>query len=107
MTQGKLDEALLFAKSINDDSLFNCIERIKQGDKNWMENRGIFVETKIFTDFAPYSFEFARFATESDTERFVGNGGIIFHGKHDNGGDGGAPTFSVCLEPCSGWQIHT
>lgn len=38
---------------------------------------------------------------------FRGNGGIIFHGRHDNGGDGGAPTFSVCMEPTNGWSIHT
>jgi hypothetical protein len=35
------------------------------------------------------------------------NGGLIYHGKHDNGGDGGSPTFSVCLEPTNGWSIHT
>lgn len=35
------------------------------------------------------------------------NGGIIFHGPRDRGGDGGAPTFSVCLSPCDGYAIHT
>jgi len=35
------------------------------------------------------------------------NGGLIFHGPHDNGGDGGAPTFSVNLMPSHGWNIHT
>jgi len=35
------------------------------------------------------------------------NGGLIFHGPHDNGGDGGAPTFSVNLLPQDGWSIHT
>jgi len=35
------------------------------------------------------------------------NGGLIFHGPHDNGGDGGAPTFSVNLSPQDGWSIHT
>ena len=35
------------------------------------------------------------------------NGGVIFHGTHDGGGNGGAPTFSVCLSPTDGWSIHT
>ena len=39
--------------------------------------------------------------------RFRMNGGLIYHGTHDNGGDGGAPTFSVNLSPVNGWSIHT
>lgn len=35
------------------------------------------------------------------------NGGLIYHGTHDNGGDGGAPTFSVNLTPENGWSVHT
>lgn len=35
------------------------------------------------------------------------NGGIIFHGPHDRGGDGGSPTFSVNLSPVNGWAVHT
>jgi hypothetical protein len=35
------------------------------------------------------------------------NGGLIYHGRHDGGGDGGAPTFSVNLTPQYGWSIHT
>jgi hypothetical protein len=49
-------------------------------------------------DFAPYSFTF-----------MVGNlqGGLIYHGDHDRGGDGGAPTYSVNLSPETGWRLHT
>lgn len=35
------------------------------------------------------------------------NGGLLYHGAHDNGGDGGAPTFSVNLISEQGWSIHT
>lgn len=35
------------------------------------------------------------------------HGGLIFHGKHDNGGDGSAPTFSVNLTSTNGWGTHT
>jgi Domain of unknown function (DUF4120) len=52
----------------------------------------------LYKDFAPNSFEF-------QAGGFVG--GLIFHGKHDNGGDGGAPTLSVNLEPVDGWILHT
>lgn len=104
LTQGKLDEALKYASSINDDSLQNCLDRLKKVEKNYANN-GIIVETNIMTDFAPYSFYFVR--VNKETQEFKGNGGIIFHGAHDNGGDGSAPTFSVNLTPTKGWTIHT
>jgi hypothetical protein len=103
-TNGELEKTLEFAKSIGDDSLQGCLDRLKKVEENYEEN-GKEVETYLMTDFAPKSFYFARRKKESG--EFIGNGGIIFHGKHDNGGDGGAPTYSVCLTPCNGWQIHT
>ena len=40
--------------------------------------------------------------------RFWFNGGIIYHGPHDNGGDGGAPTFSVNNSDVRhGWTSNT
>jgi hypothetical protein len=65
-------------------------------------------ECRLSKDFAPYSFEFVlvrRNANGSFDYWF--NGGLIFHGNHDNGGDGGAPTFAVNLSPEHGWSIHT
>ena len=44
---------------------------------------------------------------ESYGYKFRMNGGLIYHGAHDGGGDGGAPTFSVNLSPVNGWSIHT
>ena len=35
------------------------------------------------------------------------SGGLIFHGPHDGGGNGGAPTFSCSLVPVDGWSVHT
>ena len=87
----------------------------------------------ITPDFAPYSFNFAlytpckpdyekKYSLATDWEygrRMVElypelegralymHGGLIFHGKHDNGGDGSAPTFSVNLTPTNGWAVHT
>ena len=94
LTEGKLDEALKYAETIKNDSLKNCLDRLKSTE----------LTVNITTDFAPLSFYFTKFDKDGN---FRGNGGIIFHGKHDNGGDGGAPTFSVCLEPVNGWSIHT
>ena len=96
-TQGKLDEAFALAKMQNDNSLIECIKRLEQTDVNCK------TKTTIYTDFAPYSFYFVR----ADGEVFRGNGGVIFHGKHDNGGDGSAPTYSVSINPTNGWSIHT
>ena len=63
-------------------------------------------ETKdtIWTDWDEKSFAFSE--KNADGSNGV-SGGIIFHGKRDNGGDGSAPTFSVCLTPVDGYAIHT
>jgi len=58
-------------------------------------------------DFAPYSFTFRLHHLKEGIETFWFFGGLIFHGPHDNGGDGSAPTFSVNLQPHHGWAIHT
>lgn len=59
-------------------------------------------------DWAPYSFRFCMMTKDEAGEfKYWFNGGLIFHGSHDNGGGGGAPTFSVCLNPTDGWSIHT
>lgn len=62
-------------------------------------------EVNLYSDFAPLSLEFV----VKEKERFVLNGGFIFHGKHDGFGNGGAPTFSVSLsqDKFTGWSIHT
>jgi len=63
------------------------------------------VQCELYKDFAPQSFYFNMMKGE---KRWF-NGGLIFHGPHDRGGDGGAPTFSVCLNPNDKphWQVHT
>lgn len=110
LTSGKLDEALAFANKINDNSLLSCLDRLKRTEENYKEDRNMDIEIQVFNDFAPYSFEFVKVNYKNGRDYkpdFIGNGGIIFHGKHDNGGDGGSPTFSVCIEPVNGWSIHT
>jgi len=96
VTDGKLDEALTFAKERSDESLQKCIDRLKSSE-------GEKTVVRLYPDFAKYSFYFVR----EYEEKFSGNGGVIFHGKHDNGGDGGFPTLSVNLTPVNGWSIHT
>ena len=62
----------------------------------------------LYNDFAPYSFSLVWERQASDgVWAYWFNGGLIFHGPHDNGGDGGAPTFSVNLTRHDGWSIHT
>jgi hypothetical protein len=67
------------------------------------------VRVRLYKDFAPQSFEFVKeIMYKDETEwTFQFNGGLIFHGSHDNGGDGGAPTYSVNLTPQDGWSVHT
>ncbi len=59
---------------------------------------------ELYKDFAPYSFYFVM--RDQNGEIWF-NGGMIFHGQIDGYGSGSAPTFSVTLEPCDGWSIHT
>jgi len=54
--------------------------------------------TELWLDFAPLSFTWKGSGMV---------GGLIFHGPHDRGGDGGEPTFSVNLSGAYGWSIHT
>lgn len=71
------------------------------------ENEGL-TRCILSYDFAPYSFSFLMTRKNKDGEyRPWFNGGLIFHGSHDGGGSGSAPTYSVCLSPTDGWSIHT
>jgi hypothetical protein len=59
----------------------------------------------LYSDFAPHSLYFE--ITMND--KLILNGGFIFHSAHDGYGSGGAPTFSVNIDPDNkpGWSIHT
>jgi len=62
-------------------------------------------EVVLYPDFDPLSL----YWVWSREGQQVMNGGLIWHGPHDNGGDGGAPTFSVSLsnDTSARWEIHT
>lgn len=59
---------------------------------------------KLWTDFAPLSFTFSIILPDGSSWL---HGGLIFHGSHDSGGDGGGPTYSVNVSPIDGWTLHT
>ena len=61
----------------------------------------------IFPDFAPMSFYFEiyRSGEQRDQKLRLWNGGLIYHGKLENGSK--PETFSVNLTPCNSWSIHT
>lgn len=61
-------------------------------------------KVRIGLDFADLSFGFA--VLRPDGSCWI-VGGLLFHGAHDRGGDGSAPTFAVCGQPTEGWTIHT
>jgi hypothetical protein len=100
--KGELTKAIRYARKIGDQSLIQCLKSLNRvhGEGYAYENG----HTNIYNDSAPFSFYFERFG---GAKNFRGNGGIIFHGKHDGFGSGSAPTFSVCLNPTNGWSIHT
>jgi hypothetical protein len=59
----------------------------------------------LYEDFAPYSFFWVEYEPATKQRGLIG--GLIYHGAHDGGGNGEAPTISVNLTPCTGWSIHT
>lgn len=80
-------------KSIGDTTFQNCIERLKQ----WEKNSGGRYEIELYYDFAPYSFGFAE-RTPDGRNGIVG--GLLYHGRPDE-------SFAVMMEPFHGWSIHT
>lgn len=95
----RLAEATARAKALGDHTLARCLSHLRQMEVNM---GGLLT---LADDFAPLSFYwFIRREGE-----VIYNGGIIFHGPHDGGGDGGAPTFSVSLDRSTAprWSIHT
>lgn len=89
------DKVLAFAQETKQvESLRNAISRLGRDEND---------ELFLYKDFAPYSFEFV---LKRKGEALF-NGGIIYHGSHDGGGNGDAPTYSVSLSPTQGWSVHT
>lgn len=80
-------------KSINDKTLENCLERLKQWEKN--ENRPC--EIELYYDHAPYSFGFCERYPDGNTGIV---GGLLYHGNPDE-------SFAVTMERFHGWSIHT
>jgi hypothetical protein len=98
-TNGELDKIKAFARENHLVREFvSTFSRFKAQSK-----RGF--DIYLYPDFAPYSLYFER----KKDNVFNGNGGFIFHGVHDGGGNGSAPSFSVSLEnnTKSRWSIHT
>lgn len=97
-TEGRLFERMESDLTENDSSLFDAVvRRVEMAQKY----KGPVI---IMEDIKDYSFYFIHY--NKDVE-FIMNGGIVFHGKHDGGGNGSAPTFSVNLTPQTGWATHT
>jgi len=98
------DKVVEFAKKTNKYD--NLKENLDYLD-TYAQRNGNKTQCILYKDFAPYSFEFQMQIKTNDKYEKWFNGGLIFHGSHDCGGDGGGPTFSVCLNPTDGWSIHT
>lgn len=99
LSNGRLDQIKTFAKTHGLNESFNkALARFERYSQNGCE-------VNLYSDFAPLSlyFEVTR------DGQFVLNGGFIYHGPHDGFGNGGAPSFSVSLDPdrVPGWSIHT
>lgn len=95
VAQERFNKCKAYTEARGDKSLSKCIARLA----SWTSK-----EIHISPDIDEMSFFFREFHDEG----IMGIcGGIIYHGERDGYGSGGAPTFSVCLKPTSGYSIHT
>ena len=110
LDQEHYDACIKFATETNqlngETGLQTVLDRLQWFEDN--RNQDVY----LYSDFALYSFYFEMWDKDipekqrNRDNRWM-NGGAIFHGAHDGGGNGGAPTFSVNLSSISGWAIHT
>jgi hypothetical protein len=98
-SNGRLAEIKAFAKEKN------LLENFKETFSRFEAYTDKGYTVNLYSDFAPLSLYFEI----TLNEKFILNGGFIFHGPHDGFGSGIAPTFSVCIDPDNkpGWSIHT
>jgi hypothetical protein len=100
----QLAKCIKFINENRPDLSNQFYDRVKQLSINNSEYpRKVFMHR----DFAPLSFFWREEYFRNNEWKRGMVGGLIFHGQHDNGGDGGAPTYSVNVTPHDGWAIHT
>ena len=112
--QEHFDETEAFAKKSGKlENFYRNLSKLCYGDRTdeeltvWGKRAAARID--LIPDFSKHSFLFSvevQYAGEKEWSRQY-NGGLIFHGPHDNGGDGSAPTFSVNMSPTDGWSVHT
>ena len=83
--QEHYDKVVEYAKSIGDNTLQQCIERLQQWEKN---SNGKY-EIELYWDFAPHSFGFAERTPDGRTGVV---GGVLYHGRPDE-------SYAVMLNP--------
>ena len=69
-TRGSLEAALIYATSIQDDSLKECLKRLGKYNES--------IEVLIYSDPAPYSFYFVK---EDKYKGYLGDAGIHYFRK--------------------------
>ena len=98
--QERYDEVLEYAKSINDETFQDCINRLKTWEENAKE-QGRDMEIHLFRDHEPKSFFFRE--VYADGRNGI-CGGVLYHGvpgERDN-------SMAVCIDGRAyGWRIHT
>lgn len=113
--QEHFDEVEAFAKKAGKlESLHHKLSKLCYGDRSDEEltlyGKPAKIRVHLIPDFSKYSFVFtveAQYEGRGEEWAHQYNGGLIFHGPHDNGGDGSGPTYSVTMSPTDGWSIHT
>ena len=96
-SQEHYDKVVQYAKSINDKTLENCLERLKQWEKN--ENRPC--EIELYYDHATYSFGFCERYPDGNTGIV---GGLLYHGNPDESFAVTMERFHGCRRTAVSWK---
>lgn len=104
-TKGGLCETRTFAGTLELEPNRQLESKLDHLKKMAVNFGGVLAIQK---DFSPHGFVWCVLkADDGGLWRQKYSGGLIYHGPHDNGGDGGGPTYSVNINGVTGWSVHT
>ncbi len=93
LCQAHYDEVVRYAESIGDNSLQECLDKLKA----WEQHASHPCEIELYRDFAPYSFLFKQRYPDGSLGIV---GGVVYHGTPDQSG-------CYTMNRDDLWQTHT
>jgi hypothetical protein len=98
-TQKRLEHVVSIATIRQDATFGESLARVKQIALN--STRGHHQTARVYLR---KDFDGFYWVAYTPRGKAIMNGGIVYHGPHDAYGSAG---LSICVEPTSGWSVHT